>query len=575
MRPSSTSSTSSNLGVADLLFGGVAFGPGSTAAQISMPAMSNLTGKNSYRNHSNTFKEENDDAKGADKTDPVMKKYLRGKGVPLKNLKDKKLKGKLAAKEALYKQSARNAAKVEQWLLPSEGGYLEAEGLERTSNYKQEDIVREVDISSSRKAFDIKLQEFGPYVVDYTLNGRYMVMAGRKGHLSIMDWKDLRLMKELQVKETVRDVKFLHNELFFATAQKRYVYIYDNSGTEIHCLKDHTQPLRLEFLPKHFLLASTNKSGILQYQDTSTGDLISQHRTQLGRCDTMRMNPYNAVIALGHNNGTVTMWSPNMNTPLISMLCHHGPVTALAFDSQGRQMITAGNDGKIKIWDLRKYAPLHGYSCRAKSLDVSQRGLLAVGCESLIEIWRDALTTKQQKPYLKHRLVNGSQVQGLAFCPYEDVLAIGHSTGISSILVPGSGEPNFDTFVANPFETGKQRREKEIHSLLDKLQPEMIMLDPENIGDVQRSQRENQHAKTQQAREADMQTAIASGKNVVLKNKTKGRSKPSKRHKKKLDNVIRAKRPFIEQQLKNEQSLKKQKISDLNLPKALERFVRK
>lgn len=553
----------------------MAFGLGSTAAQISMPAMSNLTGKSSDRNHSNTFKEENDNAEGADKTDPVIKKYLRGKGVPLKNLKDKKLKGKLATKEALYKQSARNAAKVEQWLLPSEGGYLEAEGLERTSNYKQEDIVREVDLSSSRKAFDIKLQEFGPYVVDYTLNGRYMVMAGRKGHLSIMDWKDLRLMKELQVRETVRDVKFLHNELFFATAQKKYVYIYDNSGTEIHCLKDHTEPLRLEFLPKHFLLASTNKSGILHYQDTSTGDLISQHRTQLGRCDTMRMNPYNAVIALGHNNGTVTMWSPNMNTPLISMLCHHGPVTSLAFDSQGRQMITAGNDGKIKVWDLRKYAPLHGYSCRAKSLDVSQRGLLAVGCESLIEIWRDALTTKQQKPYLKHRLVNGSQVQGLAFCPYEDVLAIGHSTGISSILVPGSGEPNFDTFVANPFETAKQRREKEIRSLLDKLQPEMIMLEPENIGAVQRSQRENQQAKTQQAQEANMQTAIAAGKNVVLKKKTKGRNKPSKRHKKKLDNVIRAKRPFIEQQLKNEQPLKKQKISDLNLPKALERFVRK
>ena len=67
-----------------------------------MPAMSNLTGKNSYRNHNNTFKGENDDAKGVDKTnpDPIIKKYLRGKGVALKNLKGKKLKGKMAAKEA-------------------------------------------------------------------------------------------------------------------------------------------------------------------------------------------------------------------------------------------------------------------------------------------------------------------------------------------------------------------------------------------------------------------------------------------------------------------------------------------
>nr|GMD26092.1 probable U3 small nucleolar RNA-associated protein 7 [Ipomoea batatas] len=33
--------------------------------------------------------------------------------------------------------------------------------------------------------------------------------------------KNLNLIKELQVRETVRDVVFLHNELFFAAAQKK------------------------------------------------------------------------------------------------------------------------------------------------------------------------------------------------------------------------------------------------------------------------------------------------------------------------------------------------------------------
>ncbi|KAH9299157.1 hypothetical protein KI387_030839 [Taxus chinensis] len=512
------------------------------------------------------------DAKNVD--EQQVKKYLRGKSVYLNDIKDKKLKGQLAIKEALYGKSARNAAKVEQWLLPSVGGYLEAEGIERTSNFRQENIVREVDLLSSRKAFDIKLPGFGPYAVDYTLSGRHMVIAGRKGHISIMEWKESRLTMELQVRETVRDVKFLHNELFFATAQKKYVYIYDKDGTEIHCLKEHTDPLRLEFLPKHFLLASISKYGVLRYQDTSTGNMVATHKTQLGRCVAMRMNPYNAVLGLGHNNGTVTMWSPNMSTPLASMLCHHGPVTAMAFDLLGHQMVTAGNDGKLKVWDLRKFSPLHGYSCHAKSVDISQRGLLAVGCGSLIEIWKDALMTKQNKPYLKHRLTHGSQVQDLGFCPYEDVLAAGHSMGISSILVPGSGEPNFDTFVANPFETLKQRREKEIHSLLDKLQPEMIMLDPENIGAVKRVQAENRKIKSEKAREADMQAAIAAGKNVVLKKKTKGKNKPSKRYRKKQENIIRAKRPLVEEKIKNEQPNKRQKISDLDLPKALERFVR-
>lgn len=44
-----------------------------------------------------------------------------------------------------------------QWLLPCEEGYLEAEGLEKTYRIKQESIVNEVDILSSRKAFDIVL----------------------------------------------------------------------------------------------------------------------------------------------------------------------------------------------------------------------------------------------------------------------------------------------------------------------------------------------------------------------------------------------------------------------------------
>lgn len=52
------------------------------------------------------------------------------------------------------------------------------------------------------------------------------------------------------------------------------------------------------------------------------------------------------------------------------------------------------------------------------------------------------------------------------------------------MMVPGAGEPNFDSYVADPYQRVKARQEQEVHLLLDKLQPDMIVLDPTTIGQV-------------------------------------------------------------------------------------------
>ena len=397
----------------------------------------------------------------------------------------------------------------------------------------------------------------------------------------MLDCLKLQVGTEMQLKETVNDVHFLHNESLFAAAQKNYTYIYDHRGVEIHCIKSLERTYRLGFLPYHYLLSSIGHSGYIKWTDVSIGEYVAGFSTGMGPSYVLKTNPHNAVSHVGHTNGVVSLWTPASGKALVTMFCHKAPVTDIAIDREGRYMATAGYDSLMKIWDLRKYTCIHAYKTDhpVQSLDFSDKGLLAMGIDRTVQILKDCHISPvtQEGPsgagsdrkrgggvvsstYMRYEvtpprdpsfmtagggvnanaknLASSIQIKSVKFRPLEDVLAVGHTHGLNTILVPGSGEANYDAFEANPFVNQKQRREQEIQGLLYKLSYDTIGLDADFMGKLDKDQttlRKEHREVFEEANRKKQEAQLEKGK---LKKRARGRNKISAKLKRKQKNVV-------------------------------------
>lgn len=452
------------------------------------------------------------------------------KGIQLKLKKQKKLDN-----EAKKRMEETNI------LLPSVSGHMEPENeMEMTFKITQDELKKHVEVGVADKIVKMPLS-YGEYRVDTSRNGRYVLLGGHKGHIATYDTHKKKYDSLLNISESIRGVKFLQNHTMFAVAQRKYCYIYDQQGVELHCLRDATNTTHLDYLPYHFLLVSASERAHIRWVDVTSGQVAADHNTHLGASTAMAQCPNNAVIHLGHNNGQMTLWTPNMATPVAKLLAHRGAVCGIAVNAK-HQMVTVGGDGLWRTWDMRNFRKLNdfgwsGIMPQPVDVSLSMTNTIALSAGPVVTIYKDPFSVSAKevrgytfKPYMKHHEA-GEQFYSCKFAPFEDLLWCGSSSGIRSVLVPGAGLANFDGLQNNPFETTKQRQESEVRALLEKLPADTIVFNPRKIGGVDEAPRAVKVREAQQQRDAQ-EAAEETSKG---KKKMRGKNKSGKREKKKQD----------------------------------------
>ena len=413
--------------------------------------------------------------------------------------------------EKFSRNAPKRLAKHDMFLKPEDTHQgLRTDPGEVTDRVTQNEILHSVDLQTQRKKFSLHLDKLGPYKIDFSRNGTHMAFAGMRGHVASTRWQDFALDGEVNLQDRCTDVKYVVDHSMLAVAQSKFVYMYTAKCVEMHVLPKFANVTTLGYLPRHMLLVgASSQYSTMQYMDVSTGDEVSSKSPALVQDPTLSMcvNPANGVVLTGDTRGVLKMWSPTVPEPLVQMKGHRGGVNHVACHIGGRYLVSVGADNGFKVWDIRTLRPLEEWKMNyiVDSVDISQSGLVAVGGGTNLQIWKHMFSAARPfRPWMKHNLGYGNVVQSVKFCPFEDVLAIGHSCGITTMIVPGSGEPNPDFFEANPV----------VRNLLDKLPPDSISLDL-------------QIANVDEERLAEYQQALqANRKARNIKEKKEKRSRP-------------------------------------------------
>lgn len=348
---------------------------------------------------------------------------------------------------------AQRENRLNSLLQTQERGYIVLEDGEQYPTQRQ--IRKNVACSVKEKAFSLELDE-DDWKSSYSLDGRHIILHSRSV-VAAFDCKTLNVFFE----RTLRNVEtsiFLHNEQYCAIASDT-LFIYNKNGQEVHHLSHERNVRRMVYLPYHFLLVTLSDQPFLRYLDTSMGKEVAKLYVKEPSCCALSRRD-DGIVLVGGTRGVVRLFSPNSKEPLCSLLVNSSKISSIAV--RKNNFVCSSLQG-TNFYDFRNLKePVYKLQ---KSENVSLSNVLAMSYKNKITTFMNG------SEYIKETYRG---VNSIEFAPYEDILAVGTRNGLSHMIVPGAGDPNIDFYEDSPFLTKKQRREREVKKLMEKIPSSFI-----------------------------------------------------------------------------------------------------
>lgn len=151
------------------------------------------------------------------------------------------------------------------------------------------------------------------------------------------------------------------------------------------------------------------------------------------------------ILALGDSEGIVRLWQTKQAKELAQLTGHVGPVVGLAFLNNGQQLLSAGEDGTLRLWQLPAVAAkalVHSQAVTRAVLSPDGKRVISAANDKQVRLWN--IDTAQPEK------THGSEaaVAALAVAPDNASVAIAGEDQSLVVLVGGKEAKRFPNLPA-------------------------------------------------------------------------------------------------------------------------------